>query len=242
MKTKLALLVLLALIGTMVTGCLLFDGAVTPPTVATNPPIWIQATWDAVDAADGSFVFTDELAVLVLDPTTSSSISYEVSIMTDAYETIAVATYEVGGLLNGTLKVYRFIKTGDDTIDYYYTVGATTTGPVEYTRRVEFVLPNEAPVAIITFAYGPDATQTGSYKTAIGYTNLFANESYDDDGRITGCRWDFGDGEGRTGVWVDTREVGHIYHKRGNYDVVLTVYDEDGASHSVTRRLKVRNI
>jgi len=241
MKTKLALLALLVLIGTMVTGCLLFDGTAEAPVLATNPPLWIQDTWDT-DWCDAVFVFTDDTIEYTVGITVNS-ITYEVAHMSDAYETIAVATYEVGGLEDDILTAYRFVKTSPTTVDFYIIRGSTVFGPNELVRRVPPApMPNIAPVAIITFAIGSDATQTGSYKTAIGYTNVFGSESYDIDGIIVGCRWDFGDGTGRTGNWADFQEIGHIYHVRGNYDVVLTVYDDDGAEATVTRRVKVCDI
>ncbi len=59
----------------------------------------------------------------------------------------------------------------------------------------------------------------------------FIDKSKDDDGVITGWRWEFGDG-----ATSDERNPVHTYSGPGRYDVLLTVTDDAGAS--VTREHK----
>ena len=54
----------------------------------------------------------------------------------------------------------------------------------------------------------------------------FVSASYDDDGSISSCHWEFGDGNTSNGCIVT-----HEYGKDGIYVVNLTVYDDDGASN-----------
>jgi PKD repeat protein len=52
-----------------------------------------------------------------------------------------------------------------------------------------------------------------------------ASGSYDPDGSIESYFWDFGDGTNATGMTVE-----HAFDEAGNYTVILTVTDDDGAS------------
>ena len=52
-----------------------------------------------------------------------------------------------------------------------------------------------------------------------------AAASSDPDGSIESFSWDFGDGSSATG-----QEVGHVYTASGQFDVVLTVVDDQGAT------------
>ncbi|MBV7314409.1 M4 family metallopeptidase [Shewanella sp. NIFS-20-20] len=72
--------------------------------------------------------------------------------------------------------------------------------------------PNEAPVAgfSASFSNGQGA---------------FTSTSTDSDGNIVSWAWDFGDGSTGSGA-----NVSHQYQDSGNYDVTLTVTDNDGAS------------
>ena len=56
-----------------------------------------------------------------------------------------------------------------------------------------------------------------------------ASGSHDLDGNIVSYFWDFGDETNATGVTAD-----HSYAEDGNYTVILTVTDDDGASSSMS--------
>jgi len=61
-------------------------------------------------------------------------------------------------------------------------------------------------------------------------TCSFTDRSEDADGSVEGWQWDFGDGGGST-----QRNPSHSYDSPGQYDVVLTVRDDDGAEDTRTR-------
>jgi PKD repeat protein len=62
-----------------------------------------------------------------------------------------------------------------------------------------------------------------------------ASGSYDPDGGIVTCNWDFGDGDSAEGMHVE-----HIFpRQQTEYLVTLTVMDEDGAANSALRTVIV---
>ncbi len=61
-----------------------------------------------------------------------------------------------------------------------------------------------------------------------------ASKSYDPDGFIVDYFWEFGDGEKAWG-----KVVKHIYKKGGSYEVILTVWDNNGAMDSRSKILNV---
>ncbi|WP_448610939.1 PKD domain-containing protein [Geodermatophilus sp. URMC 60] len=80
---------------------------------------------------------------------------------------------------------------------------------------------NQAPLAAVT------ATNEGATFT------FSAAGSTDSDGRITGYRWDFGDGSAP----AEGEQVVHEYAAAGTYTVTLTVTDDDGATTTATRQV-----
>ena len=87
--------------------------------------------------------------------------------------------------------------------------------------------PNSAPVADFT------ANLTdGTLPLAISFD---ANGSSDADGNIASYTWDFGDGELASGVLVD-----HTFDAIGNFEVTLTVTDNDGDSSQSMQVVVVR--
>ncbi len=69
--------------------------------------------------------------------------------------------------------------------------------------------------------------------TQIGFD---ASNSYDTDGTITGYTWFFGDGTSASGV-----QVTHAYSDNGNYTVLLTITDNDGAVNTTTVLIHIVN-
>lgn len=88
--------------------------------------------------------------------------------------------------------------------------------------------PNERPVA--EFSYNPGDPRTRER------VNFSAQSSYDPDGSIVNYRWDF-NGDGRTDT--SGRRVSHRFSSSGQYNVRLTVEDNDGATSTTTRTVRV---
>jgi len=103
--------------------------------------------------------------------------------------------------------------------DGVYTVTLTVTddlGATASANATKTVL-NRSPVA--SFTENATKVNTGE----VIYFN--ASGSYDPDGSIESYFWDFGDGTNATGMTVE-----HAFDEAGNYTVILTVTDDDGAS------------
>lgn len=78
-----------------------------------------------------------------------------------------------------------------------------------------------APTARFTFS-----PQTGNAPLTVTFDG---SESTDDDGKVTGYRWSFGDGNTGTG-----QTIAHTFQNQGEYTVTLTVTDNDGKSGSTS--------
>ncbi len=63
--------------------------------------------------------------------------------------------------------------------------------------------------------------------------NFNADESSDKDGQITSYFWDFGDGKA---IGITAK---HSYKKAGNYQISLTVRDNNGASNVITKTITI---
>jgi PKD repeat protein len=93
-----------------------------------------------------------------------------------------------------------------------------TSPPCNSGTAQQIVQVNARPVAVA----GEDK------RLSVGQTvSLDGKRSYDVDGKITGYRWDFGDGASATGASVD-----HAYAAPGTYTATLTVEDDAGVANS----------
>jgi len=114
--------------------------------------------------------------------------------------------------------------------DGIYTVTLTVTdddGATNSDTAIKTVL-NRPPLA--TFTESAEVV----YINETIYLN--ASDSYDLDGTIVSYWWDFGDGTNATGVTTE-----HSYSQEGNYTVILTVTDDDGATNSTSANKTVLN-
>ena len=83
---------------------------------------------------------------------------------------------------------------------------------------------NQPPVA--SFTYSPSMPDVNEA------VNFDASSSYDPDGTIVKYIWDFGDGTGSVDV-----TTAHVYKEMKNYNVTLTVTDNNGATGSTQQNL-----
>jgi uncharacterized protein (TIGR03790 family) len=93
---------------------------------------------------------------------------------------------------------------------------------------LEITINNRVPRALI--AVDPTEAPTASPFT------FNASGSTDDDGTVVSVSWDLGDGNTST-EW----ELTHSYERPGDYLVKLEVWDDDGDSASVTKRVTALN-
>jgi PKD repeat protein len=69
----------------------------------------------------------------------------------------------------------------------------------------------------------------------LGHTCAFFDRSKDDDGAIVSWQWDFGDGAAS-----GERNPIHTFAAPGQFDVLLTVTDNDGAAVTKTHRADIK--
>jgi len=86
--------------------------------------------------------------------------------------------------------------------------------------------PNQSPVA--NFVHSPKSP------VRVGKTINFTDNSLDPDGDIVNWTWNFGDGTRMYG-----QHVSHIYNEPENYNVILTVKDNNGETDSFTLLITV---
>ena len=245
---KLAIVSVLAIAALSLAGC--FPVTTIEPVLDIIPsaPLWIHGTW-VEDLLSSEFVFSSNtIDYQILGMTTD--IVELLSFMTDVYQIKEGTKYEVGGLLDGAKAAYRFIKTGSDTMAYYSIIGATSLAAIEYHREGIPVTPVlTLPVALFTYSCDT-AIQTDSEVTFNG------EDSYDPNGEIVFGSWDFKDGTITEGVWTElvkvykngswvweqksvNSETSHPFIEKGQYDVELTVVDNDGNEATITKRIIV---
>ena len=83
---------------------------------------------------------------------------------------------------------------------------------------------NEKPVAIIT----------GPQRSFVNIPVEFSGKNSKDNGFIVSYLWNFGDGHKSSGKYVN-----HTYLSVGNYTVTLTVYDNNGAINSTSKKIEI---
>ncbi|MBU4509481.1 PKD domain-containing protein [bacterium] len=88
----------------------------------------------------------------------------------------------------------------------------------------------------ITLNQSPIASFTADPTSGVAPLEVSFNgsSSSDSDGSITSYAWDFKDGNTGTG-----QTVNHTFSSTGSYNVELTVTDDKGATHSITKTINV---
>ena len=115
----------------------------------------------------------------------------------------------------------QLIVTDDDGV----TQGASRTIQVSGVA----LLSNIPPAA--SFAV---STEVGAVPLVVDFD---ASDSSDADGTIIAYEWSFGDGRIGTGV-----RASHTYNSVGTYTALLTVRDDDGATHKATQKISVLSV
>ncbi|MEA3558862.1 MAG: PKD domain-containing protein, partial [Candidatus Thermoplasmatota archaeon] len=113
---------------------------------------------------------------------------------------------------------------GDDGT-YAVTLSMQDIKGAVWEMEYEIIVVNRVPIAIIL-------DETLTYDMDEQPVMLSGEGSYDDDGKIIGYYWDFGDGthsDKNLGIrgYQDTKVTSHMYDKPGRYTVKLRVMDDD---------------
>ena len=128
--------------------------------------------------------------------------------------------------------------TGTDRTDYYGRVTTSWTGGGSSANRLSDWLDPGATGAQfidgIDGAGGNEAPVANFSSSVSAMTATFTDLSSDSDGTIESYSWDFGDGTTSTSA-----NPSKTYAGKGLYNVILTVTDDDGATASKLRRVKV---
>ena len=145
------------------------------------------------------------------------------------------------GLLNNTTW-----DLGDGTVAYTNSVTHEYSDNGTYTVTLKVADSNgtwnQTSVKVTVLNRGPSANFTASPGISGDYTTEFrfnASGSADRDGTIVNYRWDVGDG---SKVLYQGLVLNYSYLTPGNYTVVLTVTDNDGAQAKVNKTIIIINL
>jgi PKD repeat protein len=126
----------------------------------------------------------------------------------------------------GEIIEHKFEKVGK------YDVGlrvVSTTGEFAVTEKEIDVKKAEDPEPVITVVDEPDEFVKG-----ISYI-FKADESTSPNGNITEYSWDFGDGSDI----AETKSISHSFDTEGNFEVVLTVVDEEEKEAEISKIISI---
>jgi len=111
-----------------------------------------------------------------------------------------------------------------------YTCKLIVTDSIGVTSEDICVVSVSNKVPIVTFTFSPS---NPSIQDTINITDY----SYDRDGTITSWFWDFGDGTNST-----TQNPTHSFTEKGDWQIALTVADNEGAENSTIHTVTMSNL
>jgi PKD repeat protein len=173
--------------------------------------------------ATGNYIPQADIAASVTSGDAPLSVNFDASAASDIDGTIVNYDWDFGDGEIGTGSLIDHIFTDPGVYATTLTViddsGASSAKVISITvtdLNASIAPANEPPSAIIT------ATPMQSGTSDIAFD---AYSSSDVDGTITSYSWNFGDGDTATGDYAE-----HKYLATGDYTVVLTIVDDQGAS------------
>jgi hypothetical protein len=200
---------------------------------------------EAREEIPNSIYSDEEKAVIILLPTDS----YHYKVVGEEDGTYGLQVFSGGregtAALSGegeetiSFAVEDFPITKDEVHQYTVDWDAFAQDGSGVTRQIDsngdgrFEQTIEIQVPTASFTYSPESPTSGQTIT------FDATSSYDPDGEITSYKWDFGDGWTLEG---ETSTATHSYSSGGDYTVILTVRDNDGAINTSTTTITVTPI
>ena len=174
----------------------------------------------AIDPVTGNYIpqakftATATTGVAPLPVSFDASASWDLGGMIVSYEW----DFGDGGIGAGTLIDHVFISPGTYTVTLTVVddEGATAEKTAAISVSAPIPAPNKPPIAVI----GATPLQPGTSQIRFD-----ASASSDPEGSIASYAWNFGDGDSAVGTQVD-----HEFLAIGDYTVMLTVTDDQGAS------------
>jgi len=192
---------------------------ITDDDSATNSTSAIKTVLNRSPVAS----FTDSAETVY----TGETVMFDGSDSYDSDGVIASYFWDFGDGTNATdiIVIHAYIDDGNYTVTLIIMDDDGATDSVNATKTVL----NRSPIASFT----ESATTVCTGETI--YFN--ASDSYDPDGTIANYKWNFGDGN----ITITNNSViTHIYHEHGDFDVTLTVIDNDSHNDSTSQIINVR--
>ena len=129
-----------------------------------------------------------------------------------------------GSIAYGSIVEHKYADDGSYSVNL--TVTDNDGGKSWIVKQI--IVSNVPPVA--NFSYNPLNPTTAD-------TLQFTDSSYDLDGSITNWTWNFGDGSKAYG-----QNPQHSYANDGTYNVTLIITDDDGATATIAKQIKIENV
>lgn len=158
-------------------------------------------------------------------PMVGESVTFNASLSEPNGGTIATYTWDFGDTQTGigitANHTYSTYGTYNVTLTVTDTEGLSNT----FTQTIRIIIEPTA-----DFMYAP------TYPVVNQSVLFDASISYDPDGLIVTYTWNFGD---RNITTVEDPLIQHVFKNATIYDVTLTVTDNDGLTHTITKRITV---